>query len=749
MTERLSRASYAALVIGSGFGGAVAACRLAQAGVDVAVVERGRRWVPGEFPRDLSRLDAGWLWTCGQGLYDARPLGDILTVCAAGYGGGSLVYANVAARPPAPVFDDAWPVGYTRGALDPYYDLVAHMLDVRPTPSNPATGREPVKTGLFREAAHRLGAGDGFFLPNVAVTFGDPERVRRNQFGREQAGCRFCGECDIGCNVGAKNTLDLTYLAEAENHGADVGVLTEAVSITRAPASGYRVRLREHPDADGARREREVTAGAVFVCAGALGSTELLLRCRDQHRTLPDLPAALGHGFSGNGDFLSFGRGTTAQAAPSAGPTITTATVLRADGVGRVNWFLVEDGGYSRHLARLVAGLDLARLPARAARAVGQRARRTLTAGRALAYDLADDGHAVVLLAMGRDSAQGRIELVGRRRRLRVRWDTPRNDPLYAAQRAASADAVRLLGGHPVDTPTWRLFRQPVTVHNLGGCRMSDDPARGVTGPDGQVHGHPGLYVLDGAALPGATGANPSMTIAAVAERCIERAVRRLTGDATWRAPETADVVRRPVPEDAAVDAVLAAAGPPIPARGPGVRFAERMRGRLPVPGVPEPARVGLRLTATATLTHLLADPDHTVALSGTVDVHGLTAGAADTSGSLRLLAPASGGATMDYRLAFTDAAGRPWTLTGRKDVSRRRGHGPWRATTSLTARLTPEGAEAGDAGALAIAPLDVGRLLLSLRPTGTGGPTVRWWAVVRFVRFFARTAASALLPHR
>jgi cholesterol oxidase len=147
--EYLDRDQFEALVIGSGFGGAVAVCRLAQAGVDVAVVERGRRWPPGSFPRDLSRLDAGWLWLCDQGLYDARPLNDILAVQAAGYGGGSLVYANVAMRPPQEVFDRFWPEPYSRAALEPYYDLVAHMLDVQPVPADPRTGQLPPKTRLM------------------------------------------------------------------------------------------------------------------------------------------------------------------------------------------------------------------------------------------------------------------------------------------------------------------------------------------------------------------------------------------------------------------------------------------------------------------------------------------------------------------------------------------------------------------------------------------------------------------------
>ncbi len=305
------------------------------------------------------------------------------------------------------------------------------------------------------------------------------------------------------------------------------------------------------------------------------------------------------------------------------------------------------------------------------------------------------------------------------------------------------------------------LFRQPVTVHNLGGCRMADDPSRGVTGPDGQVHGHPGLYVLDGAVLPGATGANPSMTIAAVAERCIEGVVRRLTGDPGWTAPETAEVVRRAVPEDAAVESVLATDATPMRARDPGIRFRERMRGRLGVPGAPEPARVDLRLTATVPhLALMIADPDHAVALGGTVEVEGLTAGPAPATGRLHLLpaprpgsSPRGRGAVMDYHLAFPDAGGQARHLVGVKDVAWRRGHGPWRATTRLDARLLPDGADRrrdgpGTGGSLGISPAEVARLALSVRPVADArsSRTARWWTVVRFVAFFGRSVGAALL---
>jgi len=126
-SSALSKDRYEAVVVGSGFGGAVAACRLAQAGVDLAILERGRRFEPGGFPRS-ARADTMY-WHRG-GPYDVKPLNDVLVVQAAG-----------------------WPRGYTRAALGPYYDLVAHMLDIRPVEPDPATGVLPPKTRLMEAAA--------------------------------------------------------------------------------------------------------------------------------------------------------------------------------------------------------------------------------------------------------------------------------------------------------------------------------------------------------------------------------------------------------------------------------------------------------------------------------------------------------------------------------------------------------------------------------------------------------------------
>ena len=239
----LAKDSYEAIVVGSGFGGAVATCRLAQAGVDVALIERGRRFPLGSFPRHRTRPDLQH-WRRG-GTYDVRHLGDVLVVQGVGYGGGSLIYANVQIRPPADVFDADWPTSYPRAALDPYYDLVGHMLDIAPVREDPATGELPPKTRLMEAAAARLGREGQTFRPNLAVRFeGAGEEPRPNKFGALQGGCTNCGECDIGCNLGAKNTLDLNYLTLAERSGAEVATGSE-VTWLGAGDEGFRVRYRD------------------------------------------------------------------------------------------------------------------------------------------------------------------------------------------------------------------------------------------------------------------------------------------------------------------------------------------------------------------------------------------------------------------------------------------------------------------------------------------------------------------------
>lgn len=749
---------YDAVVVGSGFGGAVSACRLAQAGLDVAVLERGRRYPAGTFPRDTTNLDSGWLWERGQGLFDVRPLNDVLVVQAAGYGGGSLAYANVQYRPPADLFDHGWPHGFSREELDPYYDLVGYMLDVSPVTSNQPNGLPP-KTVLMEKVAADLGRSAQFFRPNLAVNFGDSVRPTRNKFGVEQTGCCHCGECDIGCNTHAKNTLDLNYLAVAEQHGATVVTKCEVVYIASG-TDGYVVHFRDHSSG----KDGQITAPEVFICAGAVNSTELLLRSRDQYGALPNMSDRLGAGYSGNGDFLAFAFDTSPAAyLPSRGPTITTAIVY--DDMSRTDrtWFVFEDGGYPQTAAALLQLLStdrtwLGRADLIWAEIGRDYSRHTNELTRRLATD---SDHAAVFLVMGRDRANGTISFLPSTDRTCVHWDIPTNLPLYVQESAFCNDVAVALGGRYIANPAWTYLRQPVSVHNLGGCPMGESPGDGVVDPDGEVFGYPGLHVLDGAIMPSATGANPSHTIAAVAERCIERAIRRITRNQEWLAPERADVHPIRLPEDE----ITIPGGGTVPPRTPiaGMRFTETMRGTLvPIPPAPrtpasESLMASFRVTISSPdLANLLADPAHPAAADGVVWVEGYTGpgGQPIVGGLFNLFTDADGlyRRNMLYSLPFHGQNGRHYIVQGHKDVWDHGHLDVWGSTTTLYTSLIDADDPARPALAAGVLKLNLpmfARQMATMRITGAGDRARQFGSLWSFGQFFTGTLVDVFARAR
>ena len=554
--EAQMKTVYDAIVIGSGFGGSVAACRLAEAGLSTVLLERGRRYDTSHFPRDWKNPANGWLWQVDQGLFDLKHLAEMMVIESAGLGGGSLIYANVHLRAPKEVFDAGWPQGYSRAGLDKYYDLVAYMLDIKPiteskhfTTEYAASGGLPPKTALVRKAATDMGYGTQFCYPNIAVDFGPPGEPHANKFGAIQKGCTYCGECDIGCEVHAKNTLDYNYLKVAQDRGAEIATQCEVTRIETTP-SGYQVTFKDHTRSG---QLATVQAGLVFVCGGAVNSTELLLRCRDQYRTLPKLSDRLGSNYSGNGDFLAFAFNTGEPASPSVGPTITTGIVYDRIDDGSKNWFIFEEGGFPKEIGGLVQVLNPKNGLLQKLEVLSKAELENLFAqsGAQVGVHSAAETSAV-FLAMGRDRADGVISLHPITFGLQIDWSLATNGPLYAAQERFSRAVARSLGGDAAFNPFWSHLHLPVSVHNLGGCPLGDTPDRGVVDPNGEVFNYPGLFVLDGAAIPVAIGANPSHTIAAVAERNIESAIRKYgKGTTDWQAPQTAlaKPVRDPLSE--------------------------------------------------------------------------------------------------------------------------------------------------------------------------------------------------------
>jgi cholesterol oxidase len=508
---------FDAIIIGSGFGGAITACRLAEAGYKVLVLERGRRWTVDMFPR---QLDDAWLWDAAapqlrNGWFDFRVFPHMSVVMGAGVGGGSLVYANgsIVAKPET--FDDGWPPEVTWDELKPHYARVGEMLDVQRVPPR----QWPERTKLLKEAAERVGWGDRFQPVELAVSF-DPEwtydqpnphgAARSKSFinaqGQRQGTCIHLGNCDIGCDVSARNTLDLNYLPLAERHGAEIRPL-HLVKAIAPDAGGYRVsydRIEAPTLVAGSE-----TGRIVILAAGSLGSTELLLRCRDERRTLPHLSARLGRGWSSNGDFLTPAIHPFRAVNPTRGPTITAAIDL-LDHAAEGHDAFIEDGGFPGLVEGTLRRWTSENPDNRRVRAAIESLRPLLTANH-----LTD--HVMPWFAQARDAADGTLTL--RNGHLDLAWNVAASAETVDAVASVHQRLARATDGMALTPLTWTLSRDLITPHPLGGCNMGRTAADGVVAHTGEVFGYPNLFVIDGATVPKAIGLNPSRTIGALAER--------------------------------------------------------------------------------------------------------------------------------------------------------------------------------------------------------------------------------------
>jgi cholesterol oxidase len=509
------------VVIGSGFGGAVTACRLQEKGSRVLVLERGRRWDVADYP---SVSQKNWLWDDDEpekqnGWADLRLFGDMSIIQGAGVGGGSLIYANVSIEAKPDVFEQGWPDAIRYETLAPHYATAGEMLGVQTIPDNQWTDR----THLMKDAADKIGAGDRFMVVPQAITF-DPDfsydralpmdrrhsKTFTNAHGKTQGTCIHCGNCDIGCPVQAKNTLDLNYLARAEQLGAEIRPLHQ-VRWIKPVEGGYQLCVA---NLAAGGREEVMTVARVVVSAGSVGSTELLLRCRDQYKTLPKLSRALGRGWTSNGDFLTPAIYRDREISPTQGPTISAAIDFLDGSEGGAKFF-VEDGGYPDVIGNMLD--KLGRYPKLLNNRLGQALVK-------YASDTDPTSSLMPWFGQAKDDAGGHFYL-GRRwlmpwkkDRLKLDWDYRKAEKAVQGLADMHLRLTKATGGEASTPPTWSWFRNLVTPHPLGGCNMADTPEQGVVDQRGEVFGYPNLFVIDGAMVPTALGLNPSRTIAALAE---------------------------------------------------------------------------------------------------------------------------------------------------------------------------------------------------------------------------------------
>jgi cholesterol oxidase len=516
---------FDAIVIGSGFGGAITACRLAEKGMKVLILERGRRWDVQQYPR---KTGDAWIFSHSHparhnGWLDMRFFKRMTVAQAAGVGGGSLAYSSVALEANPDIFKKGWPEEIRYEELKPYYDRVAREMNLQVVPDGQLTQRFK----LAREAAHNLGYGDRFRKAPLAVSFSEdwnydlddpfnPKHSKQfiNPQGQRQGTCVHLGNCDIGCDVRAKNGLDVNYIPQAEKHGAEVRPL-HLVRFIEPQGGKYRVVFDRIEN--GQMIPGEEISQRVIVAAGSLGTTELLLRCRDQYKTLPLLSPLLGKHWSGNANFISMGRYSGKdRVSQSTGPTISSVLDF-TDGSFRNQRFVVEDDGFPNLLLNAIKEC----LDSRVKTAIGRSLLKEFEEHLREDYLLKN---LMLWLGAGMDAADGRLRLKRRwfmpwKRVLDLMWDPEQSEGVIGAMKEMHRNLTETTGGNSDMPVTWTLFRSLLTLHPLGGCKMGASSESGVVNHLGHVWGYPNLILADGAIVPTSTGRNPSHTIAALAER--------------------------------------------------------------------------------------------------------------------------------------------------------------------------------------------------------------------------------------
>jgi cholesterol oxidase len=507
------------LIIGSGFGGSVSALRLAEKGYRVVVLEKGRRLGAADFPASNWNLKR-WLWLPAlgfRGLFKMTFLRHVTVLSGVGVGGGSLVYANTLPIPGDDFFTaTSWSgLADWKRELAPHYPVVRHMLGAAENPNI-----TPADEAL-REIGRDLGRPDGDFRRSpVAVYFGDPEKTVPDPYfggeGPERIGCSQCGGCMIGCAHGAKNTLDKNYLWLAERRGVTVEPDTEVTWVRPLREGGYQVEALQ-----GARRlgrtRRSWTGRQVIFAGGVLGTVPLLLRLKASSDGLPNLSPRVGEFVRTNSESLI--GVVSGQRGVDHSKGIAISSVLHTDehshlepvrypsGSGFFRMLVAPNAPgrrvWTRLLGAFVAGL---RHPVRALRSL-------------LVLDWAK--HTIILLYMR--TLEGHLKLRLGPGGLLSTSVSGGAAPSASTQEAS--DLARRLGekldGLPQGLITELLFDTPTTAHILGGACMGATAAEGVIDARNRIHGYPGLYVVDGAAISANPGVNPSLTIAALAERAM------------------------------------------------------------------------------------------------------------------------------------------------------------------------------------------------------------------------------------
>ncbi|MBT2509808.1 GMC family oxidoreductase [Streptomyces sp. ISL-98] len=505
---------YDVVVIGSGFGGSVAALRLAEKGYRVVVLEAGARYEPEDLPATNLRLRRTlWLPRLGcRGIQRMTLLRHVLAVSGAGVGGGSLTYANALYRPPEAFYDAPQWADVTdwRTELAPHLARAERMLGVTTAP--PGTPADEV----LRETAERMGCADTFHQAPIGVFIGEPGTTVPDPYfggiGPDRTGCTQCGACITGCQYGAKNTLPMNYLHLAQRAGAEIRPMTTVRTVKPLPGGGYTVGT-ERSGAWVRRRRKRITATHVVFSAGSIGTQTLLHRLRDTG-ALPSVSGRLGVLTRTNSEAIHFIQNSRRPADFTEGTAITMGMRPDADTCVQAIRF-----GRGSNLMGALATLQVPAGPPLRRILAQWRTPRKLLAGTGMRR-WAERGLAFLVM----QSLDNSLTLVRKRglfgaRLASTQGPNPNPDTIPVALRTAEI-AAEVAHAQPSMTVT-NLFNIPITAHLIGGCVIGATERTGVVDPWQRLYGHPGLHVVDGSVVPANPGVNPALTITALAERAM------------------------------------------------------------------------------------------------------------------------------------------------------------------------------------------------------------------------------------
>ena len=511
-------ADYDVVVVGSGFGGSVAALRLAEKGYKVCVLEAGARFEDKDFPKTSWRLHK-FLFAPRLGLKGIQrihKLPDVFILCGAGVGGGSLVYANTLYQPSDEYFNDPqWrDITDWKSELEPWYQIARRMLGVVKNPFFSNSDR------AMQEVANEMGVGETFTLAPLGIYFGEKEGIEHSDpyfggDGPKRKSCINCGECMTGCRHNAKNTLVKNYLYLAEKLGVEVRPLTTATELIESNGL-WSIKVRK--SSSWLPLSKTLTANQVVVAAGAFNTQKLLHRMKSNGNL--KLSDALGKLSRTNSESLVGAIMPKSKMDFSEGAAITSSFFPNKN-------THVEPVRYGKGsnmmglLQTIMTSSDSALV--RTKQWISTAIKQPTLIFRILNVRKWSERSVIALVMQNLNSSVTVFEskdFLGSRK-LSSKNDASNPNPTWIPEANEVAERIANNYGGFAAGNVGNLIGAPFTAHFVGGCVIGKNKDEGVIDPYHRVWGYPTLHILDGSTITANLGVNPSLTITAQAERAI------------------------------------------------------------------------------------------------------------------------------------------------------------------------------------------------------------------------------------